>query len=355
MVNFMEPRKIQKVGYSTLSVSIPMNWAKKAGIRKGDVVFISEENDGALRITPEPTKTEDQSIYVVNVDNCDNTKVLARVIVGNYVLGRNLIKVESERRLMREQIESIREVTQKLLGIGIIEESDRHLLLQCSIDPKNFPIETVIRRLYVITSIMFKEGMDALIDRDMELAKDALAREHEADTIFWLLTRLLASAQQSRLVSEAIGITEPMDVVENNLIAWYLEMIGDRLFAIANNVLSLEDLRNDEEEDLFERLSQIGLVVFTMFDQAMKSMFDGDIKLASDAVDLYEAVGREEDSLLKEFQENHNPELSAFVNEIAWELRIVAEYSTAIANISIDHVLWGENDICSIIRPKDEE
>ncbi|TRO51701.1 phosphate uptake regulator PhoU [Candidatus Bathyarchaeota archaeon] len=355
MVYIMEPRKIQKVGYSTLSVSIPMNWAKKAGIKKGDVVFISEENDGALRITPEPTKTEDQSIYVVNVDNCDNTKVLARVIVGNYVLGRNLIKVESERRLMREQIESIREVTQKLLGIGIIEESDRHLLLQCSIDPKNFPIETVIRRLYVITSIMFKEGMDALIDRDMELAKDALAREHEADTIFWLLTRLLASAQQSRIVSEAIGITEPMQVVENNLIAWYLEMIGDRLYAIANNVISLEDLRNDEEEELFERLSQIGLVVFTMFDQAMKSMFDGDIKLASDAVDLYEAVGREEDSLLKEFQENHNPELSAFVNEIAWELRIVAEYSTAIANISIDNVLWGENDICSILEPKDKD
>ena len=179
----MEPRKIQKVGYSTLSVSLPMNWAKKTGIKKGDVVFISEDIDGALRITPEPTKTEDKSIYLVNVDNCDNTKVLARVIVGNYVLGRNLIKVESERRLMREQIESIRQVTQRLLGIGIIEESDRHLLLQCSIDPKNFPVDTVIKRLYVITSIMFKESLDALIDRDMELAKDAIAREYEADTM----------------------------------------------------------------------------------------------------------------------------------------------------------------------------
>jgi len=355
LVNIMEPRKIQKVGYSTLSVSLPMNWAKKTGIKKGDVVFISEENDGALRITPEPTQTEDQSIYVVNVDNCDNTKVLARVIVGNYVLGRNLIKVESERRLMREQIESIREVTQKLLGIGIIEESDRHLLLQCSVDPKSFPLETVIKRLYVITSIMFKESMDALIDRDMELAKDAIAREHEADTIFWLLTRLLASAQQSRIISEAIGIIEPMEIVENNLIAWYLEMIGDRLYAIAKDIIALEELRNDEDEELFERLSQIGLVVFTMFDQAMKSMFESDIKLASDAVDLYEAVGHEEDSLLKEFQENHNPELSAYVNEIAWELRIIAEYSTAIATISIDNVLWGENEICSVIQPDDEE
>ena len=79
----MEPRKIQKVGYSTLSVSLPMSWAKKTGISKGDVVFINEENDGALRITPEPSKIEDNSVHVVHVDLCDNTKVLARVIVGN--------------------------------------------------------------------------------------------------------------------------------------------------------------------------------------------------------------------------------------------------------------------------------
>ena len=183
----MEPRKVQKVGYSTLSVSLPMDWAKKMSVNKGDILFLSEENDGALRITPEPTATEDQSIYVVNVDKCDNTKVLERVIVGNYVLGRNMIRVESERRLMREQIESIRKVTQRLLGIGIIEESDRHLLLQCSVDPKQFPLNTVIKRLYVITSIMFKETMDAIMDRDMELARDAITREHEADTIFSLL------------------------------------------------------------------------------------------------------------------------------------------------------------------------
>ncbi|MCW4048186.1 MAG: phosphate uptake regulator PhoU [Candidatus Bathyarchaeota archaeon] len=351
----MEPRKVQKVGYSTLSVSIPMNWAKKMNIQKGDIVFLSEENDGALRITPEPTRAEDSSIYVVNVDNCDNTKVLARVIVGNYVLGRNLLRVESSRRLMREQIQSIRQVTQRLLGIGIIEESDRHLLLQCSIDPKNFPLGTVIRRLYVITSIMFKESIDALIDRDMELAKDAIAREYEADTIFWLTTRLLASAQQSRLVSEAIGITDPMEIVQHNLIAWYLEMIADRLNAVAQNVIDLDDQREDSDEELIERLSQIGQICFTMFDQAMKSLFEGDLKLASDAVDLYEAVGHEEDSLLKEFQQNHDPKVSAKVNEIAWELRIIAEYSTAIATISIDNVLKNDNEICSVIAKDTSE
>jgi phosphate uptake regulator len=323
-----------------------MAWTKKVGIQKGDLVFISEENDGALRLTAEPGKTENNVEYVVDVDRCDNTKVLARVIVGNYVLGRSIIRVESKRRLMREQIESIREVTQRLLGIGIIEESERHLLLQCSIDPKSFPLETVVRRLYVITSIMFKEVLDSIEDGDLELAMDATTREYEADTIYWLLARLLASAQQSRAVSESIGIKDPMDIVQHSIIAWYLEMIGDRVNHIAHKIISLQEVRKEEDSGLIERLSQIGVIAFNMFDKAVSSIFDGNLTVASDAVDMYETIEHEESTLMKRFQNGSSPELSAAVSEIAWDLEIIAEHSSAIAEIAIDIVLKGENDYC---------
>ncbi len=345
----MEPRKVQKVGYSTLSVSLPMNWAKKAGVKKGDLIFISEESDSTLRLTTDQGKAEDNTVYLVNVDKCDNTKVLARVIVGNYVLGRNVIRVESDRRLMREQIESIREVTQRLLGIGIIEESDRHLLLQCSINPKNFPLETVVRRLFVITSIMFKEILDSLIDGDMELAKDAITREYEADTIYWLLARLLASAQQSRVISESICISYPMDIVQHSIIAWYLEMIGDRVNNIAESIIRLHEIRHESDDDLIERLIQIGMIAFTMFDKAVKSVFDKDISVASDAVDLYETVASEESRLLKRFQNGSSPDVAVSVSEIAWDLKIIAEHSSAIAEIAIDYVLNGDNEICRMV------
>ena len=344
----MEPRKVQKVGYSTLSVSLPMAWTKKVGIQKGDLVFISEETDGALRMTTEPGKGENKIEYVVDVDKCDNAKLLARVIVGNYVLGRSLIRVQSSRRLMREQIESIREVTHRLLGIGIIEESDRHLLLQCSIDPKNFPIETVMRRLYVLTSIMFKETLDSIVDGDLELAKDAITREYEADTIYWLMARLLASAQQSRGVSESIGIVDPMDIVQQSIIAWYLEMIGDRVNDIASNVIQLQDYRQESDENLIERLNQIGVIAYTMFDKAVSSIFDGNLTIASDAVDMFDTIEREENTLMKRFQNGSSLELGAIVSEIAWDLESIAEHSSAIAEIAIDSVLKGENDYCHI-------
>ncbi|MGD2200157.1 MAG: PhoU domain-containing protein [Candidatus Bathyarchaeota archaeon] len=351
----VETRKVQKVGYSTLSVSLPMSWAKKIGVKKGDLVFISEESDGALRLATKQGRSENNVEYIVDVDRCDNTTALARVIVGNYVLGRNILRVESSRRLMREQIEVIREVTQGLLGIGIIEESDRHLLLQCSIDPNTFPLETVVRRLYVITSIMFKEVLDSLIDGDLELAKDAITREYEADTIYWLLARLLASAQQSRLVSEGIGITDPIDIVQYNIIAWYLEMIGDRVNDIAQKIIDFQPIRKDQDLGLIERLTQIGMMTLTMFDKAVKSIFEGDMSVASDSADLYENIDHEENNLMKRFQNGSSPELTAAVSEIAWDFKIIAEHSAAIAEIVIDNILKGQNDYCYVNEDREDE
>jgi phosphate uptake regulator len=342
----LEPRKVQKVGYSTLSISLPMNWAKKMGIRKGDIVFLSEEKNGTLRLTVKPSKAGESELYIVNVDECENSKILARVIVANYVLGRGMIRVQSSKRLMREQIESIRGVTQRLLGIGIIEESDQHLLLQSSIDPKDFSPLTVLRRLYVLTSIMLKEVVDSLAEGDVELSKDAITREHEADMIYWLLARLLSSAQQSAVVAEDLGIRDPMQIIYINIIAWFLEMIGDRVQSIANSIINFNQLRERREDELLDRLSQLGLITFTMFDKAVNSIFNGNLKIASDAIDLKETMEREERNLLKEFQGKLDTESVVFFSSILWELRIIAEHSAAIAEIAIDNILKGDTNIC---------
>lgn len=345
----MEPRKVQKVGYSTLSISLPTDWVKKTGVQKGDLVFISEEKDRSLKLTVEPAKSEEHNVYIVNVDRCDNVKILERIIVANYVLGRNIIKVESSRRLMREEIESIRNVAQRLLGLGIIEESDYHLILQCSIDPKSFPLSTVLRRLYMITSIMFKETVDAIIDDDVELAKDALIREHEADTIYWLLTRLLASAQESNVVAEEIGAKEPLILIQENIIAVFLEMIGDRILQIANKIIELNDkkIRNNA---LMDRLSQIGLMTLTMFDKAINSVFEGDVKVASDVVDMRDLVEKEENDLERYFHGKADIESVSIISSIAWNLKHISELSAAIAEIAIDKVLMDNNEMCSIVR-----
>src|SRR2546425_1205009 len=47
-----EMRRLQKVGYSTLSLSIPSDFAKDLGLRAGDNMLVREEADGTLRLIP---------------------------------------------------------------------------------------------------------------------------------------------------------------------------------------------------------------------------------------------------------------------------------------------------------------
>ncbi len=45
----MESRKVQKVGYSTMTVSLPSEWVKQNNINAGDLVFLVSEKDGTLK------------------------------------------------------------------------------------------------------------------------------------------------------------------------------------------------------------------------------------------------------------------------------------------------------------------
>jgi phosphate uptake regulator len=140
-----------------------------------------------------------------------------------------------------------------------------------------------------------------------------------------------------------------MEIVYYNLIAWFLEMVGDRVHNLAFNVLRLQQFQNKQgDNEIIERLSQMSLITFTMFDKAVKSIFDGKIKVASDAVDLHDAVEEEEKSLLKDFQDRTDPDLAAVVSSLAWELKIIAEHSSALAEIAINNVLIEKNEVCSL-------
>ena len=55
----MLTRKIQRVGRSTLTISLPKEWEKNNMLKKGDIVACLPERDGSLRLMPlELTKTK---------------------------------------------------------------------------------------------------------------------------------------------------------------------------------------------------------------------------------------------------------------------------------------------------------
>ncbi len=202
----MQGRRIQRVGPSTLAVSLPVNWTREAGLKKGDIIFFIPENDGSLRLRASALaeREKKEKEFVINSDQCDQTGLLERIIVGNYILGHDIIKVVSSKRISNTHIEEIRRISRRLIGLGIIEETPTQIILQCSIDPAKFPIYMVVRRLYAIASTMHKEAIQGLYEMKIELAEEAIRREEDADMMYWLAARLLYSSQSNKEIVEKI-------------------------------------------------------------------------------------------------------------------------------------------------------
>jgi len=101
----MEARKVQKVGHSTLIVSLPKEWVVEVGLKQGDIVSFRRESDGGITIYPGLTRERESYRYVVSADLCNSPNLLTRIITANYLTGHDTIQVVSGKELSKQHLE----------------------------------------------------------------------------------------------------------------------------------------------------------------------------------------------------------------------------------------------------------
>jgi phosphate uptake regulator len=331
----MESRKIQRVGYSTFSVSLPKKWVETAGLKQGDLVMLFPQKDGTLKIMPSSTverKTQAEE-YVINSDLCTETGMLERLIVGNYTLGRDAFRVVSTTRISRMHIDEVRRISHRLMGLGIVQETPERIDLQCSIDPTRFKIDMLLRRLAVIASTMNLEAVEALTE-NLELAEDAIRREDEADMMYWLAVRLLLSAQRDPTIADKIGLEDSSQILYYTLIARYLEIIADHAENIARRAVELRTHAKERaSRQVMNKIVNLGDLAQNVFLKAVDCVFSRDIELANNILEIAKVIRNEHERLMKELPES--PILRTLVLEVA----SIANNGGAIAVIAINRAL----------------
>ncbi len=342
----MESRKVQRVGYSTMTVSLPSEWAKQNNINPGDLVFLMPEKDGTLKIVPSQiAQKEEAEEYIINADVCDEHGLLERIIVGSYMLGRDVIRVTSSTRIGKDHVDEIRRIIRKLIGLGILEETPKNILLQCSVDPAKFKLDMLIRRLSLIASTILSEAMQAFLEGNESLAIEAVNREDEADTIHYLAVRLLLSAQLKPDIAEKIGATDLVFIPATRLILQYLELIADYSEDMARKIIDLEIYRRKLSKDIIERIYHFSELTQTIFQKALDCVFTRDLKVANSVLEMKSVLQIESEKLMRELPEM--PYLRAIISC----LNKIADKGATIADIAINRALeQPSKDVENIIR-----
>lgn len=330
----LESRKVQKVGYSTLTVSLPSEWTKRNNINPGDLIFILQERDGTLKIMPgHVARKEEAEEHIINVDACNEKGMLGRIIVGSYILGRDVIRVVSSNRIDKSYVEEVRGIVQKLIGLGILEETQNSILLQCSIDPAKFKLDMLMRRLAIIASTMLSEVIQAFVEDNMEMAREAMKREEEADKIYYLAVRLLLQAQSKPEVAENVGATDILFIPATRLILQFLELISDYSEDLAKKVLAFDAYRGKISDEIIREIAHFGDLAQAIFQKAVDCIFSRDIRIANGILEMHRSLYDKIDRLMTELPEV--PYLRAMISG----LNKIADLGASIAEIAINRSL----------------
>src|SRR3989304_10301569 len=130
-------RKVQRTPTGTFFVCLPRSWAEKHGLKKGALVALDEASDGRLFID---AKFESEQLPKVAV--LSPGPFLGREIVGRYLLGFDVIRVEAKERFDFDVRNTIKQTVSSLIGLEIVEETSSQIVLLCLLEPSDSCCET---------------------------------------------------------------------------------------------------------------------------------------------------------------------------------------------------------------------
>lgn len=198
-------RKVQQLGTSTLAVTVPADWARHHEIEKGDeLVLQRDENGGSLLLVPdEPTR--DDAAAAIDADALD-ADALERAVVTQYVLGRQLVRVESDSGLEPGHVDAVLDAERRLMGLGVVEEAHNHVTVRCSVAPEDFELPTLLRRLGRTEATMREGAIEALATGDDAAARRASGRHDQVEKLFYLFLRLVFATYRNPRLNQAVGL-----------------------------------------------------------------------------------------------------------------------------------------------------
>lgn len=268
----MELRKLQRTSGGTFFVCLPKDWVERNGLDRGSSIAISEASDGRLVIDVKYGVERVPKMVVINP-----TPLLYRETIEKYLLGYDVIRVEAKERISPGDREQVKQASSGLIGLEIIEEDYSRIVLQSLLEPSALSPEKILRREYSIASGMHRDAITALIEGDVHLAENVIARDNEVNRLYFLLVRILRTVIQNPDLSEKLEIL-PIDCLDYRLTASLVESIGDQSTKIAEKVIGLGGTKITKELSLL--LLKFSRVAHEAHENAIRALFSRDISVA---------------------------------------------------------------------------
>ena len=262
-------RRLQRIGSSML-VSLPKEWIDANGLDKGSQVEVDAGQD-SVSISANPAARPTREI-VISYPLPKEENIVAD-ITGAYLLGYDIIRIDSAHSIPAKDREEIRNSMRRLVGMEIIEEDSSRINMQFLLDATTLNPGKILKRMSSIALGMYDEVVNGLVSDDKSDLQTIPKRDVEVNRQYFLLVRLIRSTIADKRLASAFNL-ENVDVLDYRVAASLLEGAGDSIVLLSRLVLDSSLSREysakifDSVRD-FERLGSMSIDAFTKPDRLL--------------------------------------------------------------------------------------
>lgn len=325
----METRKVQVTGGSTYTVSLPKEWATENDVSAGSLVEFHSEED-LLLLSP---KREDSTTDgIIDISGVEGRPELTNIVMTMYVSGFDVIRLEAQ-RISAGQRRIIREATQGLVGLEIIEETSDHVVLQDLLDSSELSVNNAITRMRLVSMAMLEDAVEALIENDDELAYDVVERDDDVDRLWYMISRVFRTVLRNPTAANEIGLPRD-DAFDFQSSARQLERIADHATKIADLALDVDEMPENAAEPLRDLLEEAYRVPDMAMDALLMEDSEEAVELANEARGHIPEIDERALEVDKEVHE-FDPQVAQVLGLVVDSLSRTADYGGNIAESAL--------------------
>ena len=293
------------------------------GIEPGSEVLL---NVGKNFITIYP-KNPGLKVKRVEIDAKDvKHEALLRRIISHYLAGVDSLKI---RVYNEEQRGAISRASEILMGVEIVEDTGKEVILEIFLDNSRLRPEGIIRRMGNTCVGMVSDFCSALRRYDRYICNSIIFREREVDRLYFLLLRQLKQANLHADVATQLDI--PIEAIqEYRTVVRAMERVSDHA---ANMALNLIELGKP-----IKYLCDFVDIDLEMLRTAMVAFLENELELAEVVLEEFDDIQDIErkyySRILKE-----DVEEALYLKSIVDSLSRIAGYSADIAEVVVNMVV----------------
>jgi len=226
-------RRLQRIGSSIL-VSLPKEWVDANNLDKSSQVEIETGQDSISISANKETRPTKELVILYPLPKEEN---IVANITGAYLLGYDVIVINSKSIIPGKDREEIRNSMRRLVGMEIIEEDASHINMQFLLDATTLDPAKILKRMSSIALGMYDDVLNGLISNDKSNLQTLSKRDVEVNRQYFLLVRLIRSTLVDKRLSSAFNL-ENIDVLDYRVAANVLENAGDSIVELSEFIFN---------------------------------------------------------------------------------------------------------------------